>query len=597
MDVSNIVNKQQYEIIKESTTNKLESRVSLIKLLNHGMHVDDKINDEVENVKSILKSLGDWPILMGAKWNEGNFDPIKLSLLLNKIGVDYAFFFEFEVRTNPIKTHSNVLSFAFQEPLMINPKTYYTIVSIIRLMNNNTQVIEENKKAYEDFFKLILQDPNNSHYLNFITLEKLNSLTGINWVSYVQLLLDNTNVNLDGNEKILFSSNKFVTFLSIFSQTSKRMQANFFFFSIINWMYQYLPNLRYRFQRQMPQISDCVEIVAKSLPLRMNSLYVERFFDTKTKTKVEQMVEEIRSEFLKILQTADWLDNSTKKNAIDKLVAMKTCIGYPEELLQDKVLERYYQSLNVDYNSYLNAILSINAFEKSNHFKGLREPAKNCYWIDNSKDVTMVNAAYHIPGNTIKIPAAFLQDVIFDENRPNYVNYAVAGMVVGHEMTHGFDDKGGEFDKDGNYVNWWSNETTLTFKRKSECIINQYQQYIDPRLNINVNGLLTLGENIADNGGLKQSFLAYNNWVKQNGHEKKLPGLNYTIPQMFWIAFAQFWCSQDSYGAALSRILNDVHAPSRFRVIGTLSNIDDFASDFNCPIGSPMNPKKKCKVW
>ncbi|KAF5270897.1 hypothetical protein FQR65_LT17764 [Abscondita terminalis] len=594
-EVREVVSRQQYNIIMESKSNNLESRVSLIKLLTRCMERDGEINLEVENVKAILNSVGDWPILTGTKWNESNFDLLELTLSLKKIGIPYNFFFEFDVMVDPLKSYQNILEVKFRQPEMIISQKYKTIINIIRLFNNNSEVIEKNKRAYEEFFGFINKESNESLEA-FTKLEVMMNITNNNWVRYVQRLIDNHNITIDKDEKILFIQKNIINFQSILLNTTKRMQANFYFFNIINWMYDYLPNMRYIDSHYVPKTSACVRVVAKSLPLLMNSLYIKRFFEVKTKTQIEKLVKEIRHEFLKILQNADWLDDNTRKNAIEKLVSMKTCIGYPDELLDNEVLQRYYQSLNVNYSTYLNAIMSINVFEKNNHFKRLREPVKNCYWIANSEIVSVVTAQYYIPGNSIRVPAAFLQELIFDENRPNYINYAIAGMVIGHEMTHGFDDIGGRFDKDGNFDNWWSNETSSTFQKKSECIINQYQQYIHPQLKANVNGLLTLGENIADNGGLKQSFLAYANWVKLHGTENKLPGLNYTTSQMFWIAFAQFWCSYDTNKSASNKLLYDVHAPARFRVIGTLSNIENFAADFKCPIGSPMNPKKKCKV-
>ncbi|KAF5283681.1 hypothetical protein FQA39_LY17256 [Lamprigera yunnana] len=275
---------------------------------------------------------------------------------------------------------------------------------------------------------------------------------------------------------------------------------------------------------------------------------------------------------------------------------MGTCVGYPEELVNDGNIDAYYENLNVNCSSFLNAMMSVNIFNLDVTFKRLGTTVNSCYWIDNAKDVTLINAYYSLLHNRIMLPAAFLQNLLFDRNRPHYMNYAVTGMIIGHEMTHGFDDSGKNYDKHGNQHNWWSNKSLQEFKKRTQCIIEQYQNYKIPELNASINGELSQGENVADNGGLKQSYLAYLHWVDRNSVEKTLPGFKYTTNQLFWISFAQIWCSYESIDV-LKIHLDDPHPPSRLRVIGTLSNSESFAEDFDCPLNSPMNPKQKCKVW
>lgn len=168
------------------------------------------------------------------------------------------------------------------------------------------------------------------------------------------------------------------------------------------------------------------------------------------------------------------------------------------------------------------------------------------------------------------------------------------GVVMGHELTHAFDDQGREYDKDGNLYQWWYNETLKNFEDRVKCFVDQYSSYkIDE---IQLNGKQTLGENIADNGGLKAAFRAYEKWAETN-LEPRLPGLNLTSKQLFFVGFAQVWCSISTPEALKLQVLNDPHAPAQFRVIGTLSNSQEFAREFNCPLGTNMNPDKKCVVW
>lgn len=195
------------------------------------------------------------------------------------------------------------------------------------------------------------------------------------------------------------------------------------------------------------------------------------------------------------------------------------------------------------------------------------------------------------------------------------MNYGGIGFVVGHEITHGFDDQGSQKDGDGNLVDWWEPQTKKKYLEKAQCIIDQYGNYTvdvgDETLN--VNGINTQGENIADNGGVKEALRAYNQYVAKNGAEGVLPALGYTQKQLFWLSGASVWCSvyrpekvknqvwrKLIYQPRLSlvfQVLTDPHSPAQFRVNGPFSNMPEFSEDWNCPVGSPMNPVKRCSVW
>lgn len=198
-------------------------------------------------------------------------------------------------------------------------------------------------------------------------------------------------------------------------------------------------------------------------------------------------------------------------------------------------------------------------------------------------------------------------------------------MVIGHEITHGFDDKGRQFDKDGNLKQWWNNATIQAFRQRTQCIIDQYSNYELDDVGLPINGRMTQGENIADNGGLKQAYRAYRKWVGRHGEEPLLPGpniirpatpsfmhfinnfliimgvvgagLNLSHDQLFFLNYAQIWCGTMRPEDALSKIRSSVHSPGPIRVLGPLSNSPEFARAYSCPLGSPMNPHKKCSVW
>lgn len=187
--------------------------------------------------------------------------------------------------------------------------------------------------------------------------------------------------------------------------------------------------------------------------------------------------------------------------------------------------------------------------------------------------------------------------VYFHPERPKYMNYAAIGSIIGHEITHGFDDEGSQFDSQGNLVDWWQEETKEAYLEKARCIIEQYGNFTEPQTELSVNGINTQGENIADNGGIKEAFLAYKSYVEKNGEEQKLPNLSYTTRQLFWISAAQSWCSVSRPERTKLEIILDPHSPEIFRVNGPLGNMKEFSEDFQCSAESRMNPELKCDVW
>uniref|UniRef100_A0A182UDR1 Peptidase M13 C-terminal domain-containing protein n=1 Tax=Anopheles melas TaxID=34690 RepID=A0A182UDR1_9DIPT len=250
--------------------------------------------------------------------------------------------------------------------------------------------------------------------------------------------------------------------------------------------------------------------------------------------------------------------------------------------------------LTIHGGLFLENILSILRWEAERNLQLLRKPVDKNKW---ATEPAVVNAFYNPNKNDIVFPAGILQPLFYSQNFPKSLNYGGIGVVIGHEITHGFDDKGRQFDKDGNMMQWWNNATIKTFRERAQCIIDQYSRYKIDEVGLYMDGRMTQGENIADNGGLKQSYRAYRKWVSQHGSEPDLPGLNMTHDQLFFLNYAQIWCGSMRPEDALTKIRSSVHSPGIIRVIGPLSNSRDFAEAYRCPLGSPMNPVSKCSVW
>ncbi|XP_057301870.1 neprilysin-4-like isoform X2 [Hydractinia symbiolongicarpus] len=258
--------------------------------------------------------------------------------------------------------------------------------------------------------------------------------------------------------------------------------------------------------------------------------------------------------------------------------------------------EKSHIEMMVNGSSYFDNILYLNRYEAMRTLKKLGEKVDQNTWLQTP---ATINAYYSPQSNHIAFPAAILQPPYFETDYPKAVNYGCIGSVIGHEMTHGFDNKGRLFDKYGNLRDkdnsWWTLSSILNFVDRSKCFINQYSAV--EVAGDYINGQKTLGENIADNGGITIAYRAFKDWEKENGKQPLLQGVAESNDQLFFLSFAQFFCSAKTDKALQSQLKTDVHSPNMERVRETIQNTAEFAKAFNCPLGSRMNPFRKCKLW
>lgn len=289
------------------------------------------------------------------------------------------------------------------------------------------------------------------------------------------------------------------------------------------------------------------------------------------------------------------MDAATRVLAISKAQAITPKIGYPDWIMNDTALTAYYADLTVTDNHFVNKV-NMHAFDFRNMVSQLGQPVDRTVWDMTPQEV---NAYYNPSFNEIVFPAGILQPPFFSLSQPKAINYGGIGAVMGHELTHGFDNSGREYDKYGNMRQWWSPASIAAFNEEAECLAEQYSSYaieVDGQA-YHVRGNQTLGENIADNGGLKEAYAAYHAWIAANGPEPMLPGLGLNNDQLFFVSFAQVWCSAELPMAALLGLRTDPHSPPQFRVQGATSNSEEFAAAFSCPAGSPMVHTPSCVVW
>jgi membrane metallo-endopeptidase-like protein 1 len=341
-----------------------------------------------------------------------------------------------------------------------------------------------------------------------------------------------------------------------------------------------------------PQWRYCVQDTNNVLGFAIGAIFVREVFHLDSKNQAEEMINNVRNAFKANFAKLKWMDEDTRKAAIIKADAISDMIGYPEFVRDAKQLDERYEQLDVRSDTFFTNNLNINYYNLKKNLEKINEPVNKTTW---SMAPSTVNAYYTPTKNQMVFPAGILQSPFYDTNFPPSLNYGGVGVVMGHELTHGFDDQGREFDKDGNLNHWWKNKTIDLFKNRTKCVVDQYNKY---KINSkNINGNQTLGENIADNGGLKAAYHAYLSLMKDKPEPETLPGLALNHKQLFFVAFAQVWCSSVTNEATALQIEKDSHSLAKFRVIGALSNLKEFGEVFKCNVGTKMNPKNKCEVW
>ncbi|HPG41439.1 MAG TPA: M13 family metallopeptidase [bacterium] len=318
----------------------------------------------------------------------------------------------------------------------------------------------------------------------------------------------------------------------------------------------------------------------------VGQLYVEKYFPPQAKTRMTELVMNLKFALGEHIKNVDWMSDETKQKALQKLEKMNFKIGYPDKWID-------YTSLEMNRDSFVENILRANRFEFKRNLDKIGKPVDRTEW---GMSPQTVNAYYHPLLNEIVFPAAILQPPYFNMQADDAVNYGAIGLVIGHEMTHGFDDQGRQFDVDGNLNVWWQEEDSERFMERAQKLVDQYNNFtvFD---SLHVDGNLTLGENIADLGGLNIALTAYKKSLENKPAPQPID--NFTDMQRFFLSYAQVWRGNIRDKELMRRLKEDVHSPSEFRVNGPIVNIEDFYAAFNIQPGDAMyrEPADRAKIW
>jgi putative endopeptidase len=342
-------------------------------------------------------------------------------------------------------------------------------------------------------------------------------------------------------------------------------------------------------EQQLPRWRRCTRAADRDLGEALGQAYVDRAFPPESKARTIEMVHAIERAMHNDIETVTWMTPATKEQAIVKLKGIEDKIGYPSHW-------RDYSSVKITRDSYLANMGQASSFEMERWIAKIGKPVDRSEW---TMTPPTINAYYDPQLNTINFPAGILQPPFFEKDMDDSVNYGAIGMVIGHELTHGFDDQGRKFDAHGNLRDWWTAEDAKQYDERGKCISDEYTEDVpDAGPGVKQNGLLTQGEDTADNGGIHLSLAALEASLKQQGKSLDDKGPDgWTYRQRFFLSYAYSWCSSIRPEVARLVVTTDPHSLPMFRIDNVVSNMSEFAQAFGCKAGQKMVRANACRVW
>lgn len=448
----------------------------------------------------------------------------------------------------------------------------------------------ETALAKAQFSRVEMRDPYKTY--NKLTIAQVNSLTpNIEWNNFMQKMgIEKIDSVIVGNPSFLKEVNRLLLEQSltnwkaylkwnILKSAAPYLSANF-----VNTEFEFSSIISGQ-KAQTPRWQRMSSLLDRTLSDFLGELYVEKYFKPEAKQRMVELVQNLQTAFAERIKNLDWMSDATKAKALEKLNAITNKIAYPNTW-------KTYEGLTVDRNDFYGNAKKAAIWQYQYMLNRLGKPVDKTQW---GMTASTVNASYSPSNNDITFPAGILQFPFFDFGADDAVNYGGIGAVIGHEITHGFDDQGRQFAADGNLKDWWTKEDGDKFKAKANQVVEQYNAYtvLDT---IHVNGKLTLGENLADLGGLNMAYAAYTK-TKEFKKGKKIDGL--TPTQRFFLSWAQVWRNNTVPETAAQLILTDPHSPGLHRGNGPVVNMDAWYKAFDVKEGDKLykKPEDRIKIW
>jgi putative endopeptidase len=436
--------------------------------------------------------------------------------------------------------------------------------------------------------RVSLRDPDKTYHI--VTRQQLAALSaGFDWNSYLKGVgapaFETLNIAQPDFLKQIAAtlpSQPITAFQAYFSYHLLRAAASELPAAFENENFDFWQRYLSGVKEPRPRANRCANAVDGELGDLLGQKYIEKAFGADAKAQITQLVEALDKALESDIGALPWMTDATKKAAIVKLHAFTNNVGYPKKW-------RDYSKVNIVRDDYFGNSLRAGQAMYDQRIVKIGRPTDKTEW---SMTTPTVNAFYSSQYNSINFPAGILQTPFFDPKRDIALNYGGIGAVIGHEMTHGFDDQGRKYDGDGNLRDWWTPQDGAEFEKRAACIADEHSSFtaVD---DVKLNGRLTLGENTADNGGVRVALMALEDTLK--GKSDKVEG--FTPEQRFFLGFAQVWCENMSPQESRQRAMTDPHSPGRYRVNGTVQNMPEFQKAYSCKAGQPMVGANACRVW
>ncbi|CAM9519070.1 endothelin-converting enzyme 2-like [Lampetra fluviatilis] len=561
----------------------------------------------------LLKEFGGWGVL-------GNSSHLHLTELMTHLSRKFLSPALFDIDVVPGIDSPEMFYIKLSPPKLSLPSLYYSnnpvktnkilpaykeyMMRVTRLLGGGNSSCAEMEKvlAFEQDLAEIIPDSKVEGSVNRTINELQKEFPFLNWTLYLSGLFSNGTYE---TQPLIIDSIPYFQKLSDYVKKSDpKTLTNYALWMLIQKM---IPSLDYRFRKAaliMAEAIDettepvrrwefCMDLADKSLTYALGEIFAMKEITAKRKDDVKNMIKNMKDAFKDNLDHLPWMDNKTRLAAKEKAKNIQSAVGEDDYMEDVSNVDDIYQDFKVVEGRFFETMVNFYNYTSIRTIRTM--------WTDKMKwraPPQTVDAFYYYESlNTMYIPAGIMQEPFYQDVYPTFLKYAGIGTVIGHELCHGFDNKGSEYNVEGKQENWWENATHNEFKLRTHCMEVQYSNYTWKERRIN--GTQTLGENIADNGGLHTALLAYARWEEQHGKEEPLPYLNLTNKQAFFVWFAQLWCSMEKESAEveIEDALSDSHSPAAVRVRGMVSNSPAFAEAFTCPMGAAMNPEEKCRIW
>ncbi|XP_012277077.1 endothelin-converting enzyme homolog [Orussus abietinus] len=629
-------------LLKGSNSEEAQA-VKATKLLYRAcMDVDSIEKRGIQPIETIVEEHGGWPMAIPEyQWSENLETWQDIHRAYARL-IGHPIFYTLDVSIAKDHSTNRVISinhptFTIPRPMLLNREKYskeiaaYTqyLKNIVLLYANeafhtspSTQELDKNVQDVIDFeIKLAqittsekeqLLEGSTSQFMTITDLQKLFdgyrtklNVENINWLETVREFFKPI-VQIEETEKIVVYDRKYFKRLAgVLESTPSKTIVNYLQWQLIEELLPYtsqkLINLDLELKKEIYGIQDgeprwfkCVTQDELLQPVTFT--YIRNYFPENAITEALDIVKKVETKAKDVISEMDWMDEESKTIAREKVQSMTNFVGYSDYQKTHKDITRFYNGL--DYgSSYFENTLRFRKYSLTKKLESLRQPVDEAEL--NVGPVSLEDYHYYTQ-NAMRFPAGVLQVPFFNTDLPDAVNYGSVGAVIGHKVFHGFDDTERQFDNNA-IIKEWSSETKKAFKDRAKCFIDQFNRYSVNNLgasNVKSVGEKTLDENLADAAGLRAAFEAFRETLrKKHIHQLRLPGLqDYTDDQLFFLSFANTRCESATPKSSLYKPETDSHSTARLRIVGTLSNNDDFARAFGCPVGTSMNRGNKCSL-